>query len=162
MAAIALTVAACAAAPPAPAPPATPPVTPATPPVTPPAEPQTPPQGRASPPDLRPWELQVGEARENRGVAKVEKIGPRWMLTVMCSGQHSTYLDDTTIDLDKYSKGYVTARYRWVTRMVQVKCIKAPCNPQPELRLALERLTVVTATETRAQELVKNCGDAGK
>ncbi len=149
VAAIALTVAACAAAPPAAVPP--PPAVPA----------QTAPPAIGAPTDLRSWELQVGEARENRGLAKVEKIGSRWMLTVLCSGTHSTYLDDTALDLDTYSKGYVSARYRWVTRMVKVQCVKAPCDPQPELRLALERLTVVDATETRAQELTKNCGVVG-
>lgn len=183
VAAIAFAIAGCAASPPAsepatqdapPQPPAAAPrpETPSPPPsssgtqTTPlPATPRTSPStdaGQAGPaPPLLAWERQAGDARENRGVAKVERIGPRWMLTVMCNGTHSTYLDDTTIDLEKYSKGYVSARYRWVTRMVRVQCVRAPCPEQPERRLAIERLTAVDMTDARASELAKNCGDGG-
>jgi hypothetical protein len=103
------------------------------------------------------WERQVGDAFENRGVAKVERLGTRWVLTVMCDGTHSTYLDDTKLDLSSYAKSYVNARYTWVTRQVDVQCPVAPCPRVNERRIALERLTVVTMTDERARELSRSC-----
>ena len=103
------------------------------------------------------WERAAGGAFENRGVAKVEPLGPRWMLTVMCGGTHSTYLDDTTIDLARYAKGYVSARYTWVTRKVSVQCPVAPCGQVNERRIALERLTVVSVTAEQAQAMAREC-----
>ena len=103
------------------------------------------------------WERQAGAAFENRGAAKVERLGPRWVLTVMCNGTHSTYLDDTKLDLNAYATGFVNARYTWVTRQVEVKCPMAPCPRVSERRIALERLTAVSITAERAQELAKSC-----
>lgn len=114
-------------------------------------DPQTPQQ------PVAPWERQAGAAFENRGAAKVERLGPRWVLTVMCSGTHSTYLDDTKLDLNAYASGFVNARYTWVTRQVEVKCPMAPCPRVSERRIALERLTPVSITTERAQELAKSC-----
>lgn len=99
----------------------------------------------------------MGSTFENRGVAKVERLGTRWMLTVMCTGTHSTYLDDTKIDLNNYAKGFVNARYTWVTRQVDVKCPMAPCPRVNERRIALEQLTPVTMTVDRARELERTC-----
>lgn len=99
----------------------------------------------------------MGSTFENRGVAKVERLGTRWMLTVMCTGTHSTYLDDTKIDLNNYAKGFVNARYTWVTRQVDVKCPVAPCPRVSERRIALEQLTPVTMTDERARELERTC-----
>jgi hypothetical protein len=104
------------------------------------------------------WERPVGGSTfENRGVARVERLVNRWVLTVMCDGTHSTYLDDTKINLDTYAKGFVNARYTWVTRQVDVRCPVAPCPPVSERRLALEQLTPVTMTEDRARELARTC-----
>jgi hypothetical protein len=115
----------------------------------------TPPQTPA--PVTAGWERQVGSAFENRGVAKVERLGPRWMLTVLCNGTHSTYLDDPKIDVNRYAKGYVNARYNWVTRQVAVQCPVAPCPPVSERRIALEQLTAVDITEERAREFARSC-----
>ena len=116
--------------------------------------PQTPPP---TPAPVVSWERQAGSAFENRGVAKVEQLGTRWVLTVMCDGTHSTYLDDTTIDLNNYAKGFVNARYTWVTRQVDVRCPVAPCPRVSERRIALEQLTPVTMTDDRARELARTC-----
>ena len=119
------------------------------------APPPQAPQPPAAP--VAKWERQVGAGFENRGVAKVERLGPRWMLTVMCDGTHSTYLDDTKIDLNNYARGFVNARYTWVTRQVDVKCPAAPCPRVNERRIALEQLTPVTMTDDRARELARTC-----
>jgi hypothetical protein len=118
---------------------------------------KTPPTPQAPPAPVLSWERQAGSAFENRGVAKVERLGTRWMLTVMCDGTHSTYLDDTKIDLNNYAKGFVNARYTWVTRQVDVKCPMAPCPRVSERRIALEQLTPVTMTDERARELARTC-----
>ena len=118
------------------------------------ADQQTPPPGA---PAVMKWERAVGSAFENRGIAKVEPLGTRWMLTVMCGGTHSTYLDDTTMDLARYAKGYVSARYTWVTRKVSVQCPVAPCGQVNERRIAIDRLTVVSVTPEQAQAMAKEC-----
>lgn len=124
----------------------------------PPAAGTPPPQTPQPPPaPVLGWERQAGSAFENRGVAKVERLGTRWVLTVMCDGTHSTYLDDTKIDLNNYAKGFVNARYTWVTRQVDVKCPVAPCPRVNERRIALEQLTPVTMTDDRARELARTC-----
>jgi hypothetical protein len=123
------------------------------------AEPQTPqPPAGGVPVAVAKWERQVQGAFENRGIAKVEQIGTRWALTVLCGGTHSTYLDDTAIDLSRYVRGYVSARYTWVVRTVtDPKCPKAPCGPFSERRIALQRLTVVSVTEEQARQLATEC-----
>ena len=121
------------------------------------AEPQPPSTPQSPPAPVASWERQVGSVFENRGVAKVERLGTRWVLTVMCAGTHSVYLDDTKIDLNNYAKGFVNARYRWVTRQVDVKCPVAPCPRVSERRIALEQLTPVTMTDDRARELAGTC-----
>jgi hypothetical protein len=109
------------------------------------------------------WERRVQDAFENRGIAKVEQIATRWALTVMCGGTHSTYLDDTTIDLARYARGYVSARYTWVVRTVtDPKCPKAPCGPFTERRIALERLTPVVVTEEQARQMALECTVPGR
>jgi hypothetical protein len=50
------------------------------------------------------WERVVGGAYENRGVAQVARLGDRWVLNVICGGTHATYIDDTRIDLRRYTK----------------------------------------------------------
>jgi hypothetical protein len=119
------------------------------------APPAADPQTLATP--VAKWERPAGTAFENRGVAKVERLGTRWVLSVMCDGTHATYLDDTTLDLGSYAKSYVTARYTWVTRETDVKCPMAPCPRLKERRIALERLTVVNITDAAARDLAQSC-----
>jgi hypothetical protein len=115
---------------------------------------------QAPPPDagpIAPWERMVRGAYENKGLAQVERLGNRWVLNVMCDGTHATYIDDTDIDLAAYSKGYVSARYRYVDRVKDTKCFQAPCPPAHERRIALERVTIVTASPEQARETARDC-----
>jgi hypothetical protein len=114
-------------------------------------------QTSAEPATPAPWEQVVSMTLQNRGVAKVEKLGARWMLTIACDGVHSTYIDDTKLDLDRFSKGYVTARYHYVTRTVKVQCVKAPCPPTPERRVSLERLEKAVASAADEQASSRQC-----
>ena len=99
------------------------------------------------------WEHIVRGAYENKGLAKVERIGDRWVLNVMCDGTHATYLEDIEMDLASYSKGYVSARYHYVEHTINdPKCLRAPCPAVHERRIALERLTIVTASPEQARE----------
>lgn len=104
------------------------------------------------------WEQVVSGAYENKGIAQVERLGDRWVLNVMCDGIHATYIDDITIDLPLYGKGYVSARYHYVNRTSSdLRCVQAPCLPVQERRVALERLTIVTASPEQAQAMALKC-----
>ena len=111
-----------------------------------------------------PWETVVRGAYENRGVAQVERLGARWVLNVMCDGTHTTYIDDSPIDLTVHTKGYVSARYQYVERTIaDPRCVRAPCAPVRERRIALERVTSVTATPDEARQMARDCqSSAGK
>ena len=113
---------------------------------------------------IAPWERIVRGAYENKGLAQVERIGDRWVLNVMCDGTHATYIDDTEIDLTAYSKGYVSARYHYVERTTNdPQCVQAPCAPVRDRRIALERLTIVTASPEQARDMARECrSPAGK
>jgi len=117
---------------------------------------QPPPVGPDAP--VAAWERIVRGAYENKGIAQVERLGDRWVLNVMCDGVHATYIDDTTLDLPLYSQGYVNARYHYVDRInSNARCVQGPCPPVQERRVALERLTVLTATREQASEKALTC-----
>lgn len=108
-------------------------------------------------PVAAPWEQLVSITFQNRGVAKVEKLGARWVLTVACDGVHSTYIDDTTFDLESFSKGYVSARYHYVDRAVEVQCVRAPCPPITERRIFLEHLERANVTAAEERGSARQC-----
>jgi hypothetical protein len=104
------------------------------------------------------WERLVEGSFENKGVARIERLGDRWVLSVTCRGTHTTYLDETAIDLTQYADRYVSARYRYVERTVpNPRCVKAPCGPIQERRLSLERVTVLPITVEAARERGRRC-----
>jgi hypothetical protein len=104
------------------------------------------------------WERLAEGAFENKGVARIERLGDRWVLSVVCRGTHTTYLDETSIDLTQYADRYVSARYHYVERTVpDPKCFRAPCGPIRERRLSLERVTVLPITVQAAREKGRRC-----
>jgi hypothetical protein len=104
------------------------------------------------------WERVVDDAFENKGIARLEQLGRRWALTVLCSGTHTTYLADTTVNPADFAKGYVQARYRYVERTVpDPKCVRAPCGPVIERLVALDKVTPVAATPEQAAEIARDC-----
>jgi hypothetical protein len=105
------------------------------------------------------WERRVDGSYENRGIAQIEKSGDRWALTILCDGTHTTYLDDTTIDLNPHVGGFVQARYHYVDRVVEARCIQAPCGPVSQRFIALERLTKVSTTAEKARAQRDRCED---
>jgi hypothetical protein len=106
-----------------------------------------------------PWERAVRGSYENRGIAKIEKVGNRWALTVLCSGTHTTYIDDTAIDLVRYAGGYVSARYRYVERTIEnPKCFRAPCGPVTQRMIALDEVKKLDVTSEQARESARDCG----
>jgi hypothetical protein len=109
-------------------------------------------------PDPAAWERRVGDVYENRGLARVERIGQLWMLTILCNGAHSTYIEPSRIDPAPYAKGYVTAQYRYVDRKnPDARCVQAPCGPITERRIVLERLERIEATAAQAQAATASC-----
>ena len=104
------------------------------------------------------WERVVQGSYENRGIAQIEKVGNRWALTVLCNGTHTTYIDDTKLDLASHAGSYVHARYKYAERTIDdPKCFRAPCGPIRERRIALERLTAITATPEAARDAARQC-----
>ncbi len=122
------------------------------------------PQGLAAPQGpslaggtLAPYEQIAGAAIENKGIARFERFGDRWVLTILCKGVHSIYLDDTAIDLNQYGAGYVSVRYQYVVRTVDVQCVRAPCPPVQERRVVLERVTPLTLSPEQAKQRERDC-----
>jgi hypothetical protein len=109
-------------------------------------------------PDPAAWERRVGDVYENRGLARVERIGQLWMLTILCNGAHSTYIEPSRIDPALYAKGFVAAQYRYVDRENRdARCVQAPCSPITERRIVLERLERIEATAAQAQAATASC-----
>jgi hypothetical protein len=109
-------------------------------------------------PDPAAWERRVGDLYENRGLARVERIGQLWMLTILCNGAHSTYIEPSRIDPAPYAKGHVAAQYRYVDRENRdARCVPAPCSPIVERRIVLERLERIEATAAQAQAATASC-----
>jgi hypothetical protein len=107
---------------------------------------------------VAPWERVSGGAYENRGLAQVERLGTQWLLNVMCNGTHATYIESSDTDLTMYSKGFVVARYRYVERTTtDAKCVKEPCLPVRDRRVAIERLTAVAASVEDARSAARDC-----
>lgn len=104
------------------------------------------------------WERLVDGAFENKGIARIERVGQRWALTILCAGPHTTYLDSSSIDLAAYEKGHVQARYRYVERSIpDPKCVAAPCAPILERLIALDKVTPVAATPEQASQIARDC-----
>ena len=104
------------------------------------------------------WERVAGESFENKGIARVERVGKQWALTVHCNGTYTTYLDPTSLDLDRYGRGFVRARYRYVERTIpDPRCTLAPCANITERRISLQELTVVNATTDDAAQSAREC-----
>jgi hypothetical protein len=117
-----------------------------------------PPVARPVTPDPADWERRIGDLYENRGLARVERIGQLWMITTFCNGAHSTYIEPSRIDPAPYAKGYVTAQYRYVDREnPDARCVQAPCGPITERRVVLERLERIEATAAQAQAATASC-----
>ena len=107
------------------------------------------------------WERRVGKSYENKGVARIERLANRWVLTVFCDGTHSTYLDpsgkfDATRDADRF----VHVRYRYVEHSVDVQCVRAPCAPVLERRIVLERVKRLAVTRPEAEARAQHCEPA--
>jgi hypothetical protein len=105
------------------------------------------------------WERVVEGAIENRGLAKIERLGDRWALSVICKGIHTTYIHDPPVGLEGRTGEYVSARYRYVDVEVNdPKCVRAPCGPVRERRIVVEQLRKVTrVSDAEAREMERSC-----
>ncbi len=103
------------------------------------------------------WERLVHGLYTHQGVAKIDLVAGRYVLTVYCHGVHSVYIHSAgQIDLTPYLTHVVQVRYLYsVQERRQVRCIKAPCPPVLErgiivhviqsLGVALDELTAYTS-----------------
>jgi len=104
------------------------------------------------------WERVVRDAYENKGVARIERLGERWILSVWCRGTHSTYLDSTTEDLNRYSDLFLRVQYSYVEREVtDPKCLRAPCSPLRQRLISIKQLTPLKITLEEARKRDREC-----
>ena len=106
------------------------------------------------------WESRSGDYYENRGLARIERVGKEWALTILCNGEHTTYLEPTAIDPARFAGTTLLARYRYVERRRDVQCVQGPCDPTTERRIALDRVTPVTTTAAQLRSAVERCEGA--
>jgi hypothetical protein len=104
------------------------------------------------------WERFVERRYENKGVAKIERLGGRWVLSILCQGTHTAYLDEPASNLARYLDQYVAVRYDYIDRLVaDPRCVRAPCGPTTERRILLERITPLQITHEEAIERDRRC-----
>lgn len=105
------------------------------------------------------WERPAGTSFAHRGLARIERINTRWALTVLCHGQHSTYLEPGDVDHVPLADRYVQARYHYVDVASAAVCVRGPCPPASERRLVLERADPLSPppTEPQLQNALDRC-----
>ena len=105
------------------------------------------------------WERRVERSFVPRGLAKVERVGNRWALTVLCRGTHTTYLEPGDIDHVRLADQYVQARYHYVDVGNAAACVRGPCPPASERRVVLERADPLRPppTELDVKKAVDRC-----
>src|SRR5262245_3315817 len=113
-------------------------------------------------PAASPWEMEVSGAFENRGVARIEKLATRYVLTTYCRGIHRAYIDGgEDLDLERYLAVFVRARYTYVDRVPSdVKCVRAPCGPVTERRIVLAHVDEVPVRGEELTGYIDTCSIA--
>jgi len=108
-----------------------------------------------------PWERRTDGAYQNRGVARIEQIGGRYLLTIDCHGKHSTYIeDDNRFELSRFVGAPIRARYSYVDEPnPEVRCFRAPCPPAVERRVVLEDIQTVSQPQERSTNQAGDCSD---
>lgn len=119
---------------------------------------QTPAQNPTPAPRTMPWERAVDGGFENKGIATIDQMGSRWVLTVRCAGTHVTYLDETPVDLKNYNGAYVRARYHWVDRtLVDPRCVVPPCRDIKQRLIVIDTLEKQAVTPEQVKEQAATC-----
>lgn len=105
------------------------------------------------------WERMVDDMYENRGVSRIDKAVKKYILTTYCNGVHSVYLKhDPTRDLQKYAGQFVRVRYTYEEELVvDVKCLKAPCDPVTERRAVLQDIEAIAVSEKERRQYEATC-----
>jgi len=104
----------------------------------------------------------VSGAFENRGVARIEKLAARYVLAIYCRGIHRIYIDrGEDLNLERYLTLFVRARYTYVDRVrADVQCVKAPCGPVTERRVALVQVDEVPVRGEELARYIEACSIA--
>jgi hypothetical protein len=100
-------------------------------------------------------ERRLGGHYETRGLAIIDKLGDRYVLTVRCEGVHQIYVRvPPAMDLEPFLGKPVRARYTYADEdNPRTRCIRAPCPP------ATERVLDINGLEEVSQETLEtnNC-----
>ncbi len=105
------------------------------------------------------WETRARGMYENRGVAVIEKLGTRHVLTIYCDGVHRVYLHNTQrVHVEKYQSKFVRVGYTYVdVTHAAVKCIKPPCGPFTERRILVQDIEKVSVSEEARARFESTC-----
>lgn len=105
------------------------------------------------------WERIIDGLYENRGIARIEKLGSRYVLTMYCYGQHSVYIKNTKeIDLNRLLDRFVRVRYTYVEEInPDVKCPQAPCGPFFERLLVIANVVEVDTGKDDLEHFKASC-----
>jgi hypothetical protein len=114
-----------------------------------------------APPQPKLWEQEVDEIFSNRGVAKIERLGERYLLTIHCFGIHSVYAKGgLEVNLDAYVGQLVHTYYVYVeTVNMNTRCIKAPCEPVMESEAVIKRVEKVIVSAEQLARYQATCTD---
>ncbi len=108
-----------------------------------------------------PWEQQIGAVYENKGIAKIEKVGVRYVLTTYCQGIHSIYAKASTeVQLNDYEGKFVQVRYKYIEEInTNIQCVTAPCEPVAEKIALIVALTAVEVSEGERMNYQTSCSN---
>ncbi len=104
------------------------------------------------------WEIQHQGEFQNRGIARIDKLGNEYVLTVFCKGVHRVFIHQhKKINLEEFLGQFVQVQYTYGDVKKQVRCIKAPCNPITERKLIIQDLEIVLGSEEMRAQFETQC-----
>jgi hypothetical protein len=113
----------------------------------------------ASPSRTLLWEREITPGvYENLGVSRIERLGSQYVLTTYCTGIHRIFIhENSQFDLARYMNMYVRVHYRHIEETRPVQCVKAPCPPMKETRVAITHIEEFSLTEEERARYQIDC-----
>lgn len=104
------------------------------------------------------WESLSDDMYENRGIAQIERIAPKYMLTISCGRIHQVFIyQNPEVALKHYVGKFVRARYTYAEVKKRVQCIKEPCHPATKRKIVIHSLEETIASEAARAHFEKEC-----
>lgn len=104
------------------------------------------------------WEILNKGAFQNRGIAKIEKLGKEYVLTVYCEGTHRVFIHHPkNFNLEYFSGQFVQARYTYGDIKKEIQCIKKPSKPVTLRKILIQDLEKFKGSEEMRAQFEANC-----